>query len=110
MNRFLDRIGKVTVRLIDVNGPRGGNDKRCGVVLDLKGCGVVVLEEDGADLDSVIDRAADRVGRVVSRRVRFSALRRRAPKGDRYPARGRTGGNGAAPRKDTREKSDADVA
>ncbi|MBA4066598.1 MAG: 30S ribosomal protein S30 [Isosphaera sp.] len=69
LGRFGDRVGQVAVHLSDVNGPRGGVDKRCRVVVELPGHGPVVVEEADADLDALIDRAADRVGRAVVRRL-----------------------------------------
>ena len=69
LGRFGDRVGRVTVHLIDVNGPRGGADKRCRVVAEVPGHGAAVVEEAGADLGPLIDRATDRVGRAVRRRL-----------------------------------------
>lgn len=31
LDRFADRIGKVSVKFEDINGPKGGIDKRCTV-------------------------------------------------------------------------------
>ncbi len=70
LGRFGDRIGRVAaVRLADVNGPRGGVDKRCRVVAELPGHAAVVVEEADADLNALIDRAADRLGEAVRRRL-----------------------------------------
>lgn len=82
LGRFGDHIARVTVYLTDVNGPRGGADKRCKVVAEARGCGPVVVEDADADLDVAIDRAADRVGRAVRRRL--DAAR---PRDDRRHAR-----------------------
>jgi len=86
LGRFGDRIGWVTVHLIDTNGPRGGVDKLCRVVVEVRGCGRTVVENADSDLNAVIDRAADRVGEAVHRNLdrarRHSGLReRRAPSG-----------------------------
>jgi ribosome hibernation promoting factor len=69
LGRFDGRIRRVTVRLADVNGPRGGVDKRCHVSLMLSPGGNVVLEEKNADLVAAIDRAADRLGHAVARKL-----------------------------------------
>ncbi|MBX9584508.1 MAG: HPF/RaiA family ribosome-associated protein [Gemmataceae bacterium] len=69
LGRFGDRVGRVAVHLSDVNGPRGGVDKRCQVVVEVLGHGSVVVEETDADLGALIDRAADRVGQAVRRRL-----------------------------------------
>ena len=66
--RFGRRIARVAVRLLDVNGPRGGVDKRCCVDVSLIPVGKVYMEDADADLYVAVDRAADRVGRAVGRR------------------------------------------
>lgn len=62
-------VRSVTVRLSDVNGPRGGNDKRCRIKIPLPGGQDVVIEDTEADLYVAIDRAADRTERTVARRL-----------------------------------------
>lgn len=62
-------ITRLTVRLSDVNGPRGGEDKRCLIEVRLKQAPAVVIEDLEADLYVAIDRAADRAGRTLARRL-----------------------------------------
>ena len=62
-------IQRVTVRLSDINGPRGGEDKRCHIALRLKGLPRLVIEDTEADLYVAIDRAAERAGRTLARRL-----------------------------------------
>jgi len=69
LGRFGGRVVRVAVHLADVNGPRGGVDKRCRVVADLPGHPAVVVEEADADRNALIDRAADRVGHALRRRL-----------------------------------------
>jgi ribosome-associated translation inhibitor RaiA len=69
LGRFGDRIDRVTVRLEDVNGPRGGIDKRCRIEVSLKPGGTVRLQDEGSELYSLIDWAADRVGHAVGREL-----------------------------------------
>lgn len=64
-----DQVQNVTVRLADVNGPRGGVDKRCSVHVVLAGLPDIVTEDTEADMYIAINRAVDRVGRTVLRRV-----------------------------------------
>ncbi len=64
-----DRIKRVVVRLGDVNGPRGGEDKFCKIQVVLDGAPHVLIEDAGADLYAVIDRAADRAGRNAVKHV-----------------------------------------
>ncbi len=69
LNHGLDSISKIVVRLSDVNGPRGGVDKRCGIEIRLKGSTAVAIEDTEADLYVAIDRAAERAGRTLDRRL-----------------------------------------
>jgi putative sigma-54 modulation protein len=69
LTRISDRIKRVVVRLRDTNGPRGGEDKCCTILVVLEGAPSVVIEDAGADLYAVIDRAAERAGRNVAKRA-----------------------------------------
>lgn len=62
-------IGKVVLRLTDINGPRGGQDKRCQLRIPLPRMRAVVIEETAADLYLAIDRSIDRAGRALERRL-----------------------------------------
>ena len=64
-----DHIQRVVMRLSDINGPRGGADKRCHLQVVLDGLPDVVVEDIEADLYIAIDRATDRAGRTVGRRL-----------------------------------------
>ncbi|MEW5771452.1 MAG: HPF/RaiA family ribosome-associated protein [Pseudomonadota bacterium] len=69
LNHGDDAITRVTVRLSDINGPRGGADKRCFIEIRLKRATPVVIEDVEADLYVAIDRAAERASRTVARRL-----------------------------------------
>lgn len=69
LNHGGDFITRVTVRLSDINGPRGGADKRCFIEVRLKQLPAVVIEDTEADLYVAIDRAAERAGRTLARRL-----------------------------------------
>jgi ribosomal subunit interface protein len=64
-----DHILRITVRLSDINGPRGGADKCCHIQVVLPHLPDVVIEDTEANLYAAIDRAADRAGRTVGRRL-----------------------------------------
>ncbi len=64
-----ERMRKLAVSLSDINGPRGGIDKRCKIQVQLGKGQEVVIEDTEADLYLAIDRAADRAERAVVRRV-----------------------------------------
>ena len=65
-------LSKVSMCLSDINGPRGGNDKRCQVRINLPRTREVVIEDTDADLYVAIDRAVDRAERSVARRLERS--------------------------------------
>jgi len=73
------QLRKVSVRLSDENGPRGGKDKRCRIRIDFPGAQDVVIEDTEADLYVAIDRAADRAGRSVARRLERQRDHRHGP-------------------------------
>ena len=64
-----EHMHKLAVSLSDINGPRGGIDKRCKIQVQLGGGAEVIIEDTEADLYVAIDRAADRADRAVVRRV-----------------------------------------
>lgn len=87
LSRFIPQIRDVVVTLEDTNGPRGGVDKRCQVVVRLAPRGSVAIDETEADFETAIAHAAERAGRAVGRELE----RRHAA---------RTSGPGMSPRSD----------
>jgi len=69
LGRFEVRIRSITVRIFDINGPRGGADKRCRMALRLIPSGVILVEEVHADLFAAIDRSAERAGQALARKL-----------------------------------------
>lgn len=63
------KLRKVTLRLDDINGPKGGADKSCRIQIPIAGTKPVVIEEVQADLYVAIDRAVDRAARSLSRKL-----------------------------------------
>ncbi len=64
-----EQIQRIVMRLSDINGPRGGVDKRCHLQVALAGLPDVVVEDIETDLYVAIDRASDRAGRTVVRKI-----------------------------------------
>ena len=77
-----DRIRRIVVRLGDINGPRGDIDKFCRIQVHLSDAPLAAIEEIGSDMYAVINRAADRVGRVVVKQLERSRIGRRNGRGD----------------------------
>ncbi len=73
-----DHIQRVMVRLSDINGPRGGQDKRCHIQVVLKGMPDVVIDDTESDLYAAISRAVARASRSVARRLRRRQTLRRS--------------------------------
>jgi ribosome-associated translation inhibitor RaiA len=69
VGRLGRRIESVAVRLGDVNGPRGGTDKFCRLDAHLVRGDHLHVEDVDRDLYTAMDRAADRLGRLIARAV-----------------------------------------
>ena len=77
MSRHADRVQRVVVRFGESSRRRVGADKFCRIRVYLVDAPVAVIADVGADLYAVIDRAADRVGRVVVKQLGRSRFARR---------------------------------
>ena len=62
-------VRKIVVRLSDINGPRGGKDKRCTIQIPMPRAQDVVIEDTESDLYVAIDRAVDRAERALARKL-----------------------------------------
>ncbi|MFT3768407.1 MAG: HPF/RaiA family ribosome-associated protein [Minicystis sp.] len=81
--RFGDRIASIKISLADVNGPKGGVDKTCRVLVHGREAWSVVVSEQDADPYALIERAGDRVGQAVRRTI----IRRREHEKVALPSR-----------------------
>jgi len=80
LTRFDESIMRVSLWLSDVNGPRGGNDKICQVQIVMPGKPDVLIEETRDNFYAAINRALDRAGQSVVRRLERNRRRaKRAP-------------------------------
>lgn len=68
--RRQDRVRRVEVRLGDTRSRRGLQDRYCLIQVQLTDAPAVTVVDGGADLYDVIDRAADRAGRLAGDRLR----------------------------------------
>ena len=62
-------IERITVRLSDTNGPKGGRDQRCQIKVVLSGLPSVVVNETDSTLSRTIDCAVDAIAIAVRRRL-----------------------------------------
>lgn len=69
LGAYSRHVFKVTVRLADVNAARGGIDKRCQVVVALRGGRTEVVDAVESDLYAAIDAAAGRIRSAVGSTV-----------------------------------------
>jgi hypothetical protein len=76
LGKFAGSVERVSVRLEDVNGPRGGVDHQCRIKVVLRGLPSVVYQQRGASLQVVMDRAIAGAERAIRRSLR---RRRMAP-------------------------------
>ncbi len=70
-------VPRAEVQMSDVNGPRGGIDKRCQVELRTEGAGSVVVASVANDWRKALDNALARAARFLMRSWRRSSDSRR---------------------------------
>lgn len=84
--RFQSYIRCVSMTFTDVNGPRGGIDKQCRCVLQLKRMAPIVIEDRDGSFVSLVNRVANRASLTLSQRVDRKQSgyrsRRRSPRSD----------------------------
>lgn len=68
LNRLRHLSQRLTVRLSDENGPKGGIDKSVRVQLSLAGGRAIVVRAAGHDWHQTIDLVARRLANTLSRR------------------------------------------
>ena len=77
--RFSRRIHKVTVRLTDENGPRGGVDAGCLVTVHMEPGGPIVARALALQMTEAASQAVRRAGRTLARRLDRLQSRRKRP-------------------------------
>ena len=80
LRRLTAWVPRAKVQFSDVNGPRGGVDKRCQVELRTEAAGTVVIASLARDWRRALDRSLGRATRVLTRSLQRS----------QKPARGRS--------------------
>lgn len=70
LRRLTWLVPHADMRLTDVNGPRGGIDKRCHVELKTNLVGTVIVTSTAGDWRTAIESALTRATKVLLRNVR----------------------------------------
>lgn len=69
LSRFDGVISRVKARFFDVNGPKGGTDKRCLVSVKLRTSGQVAVLGDGSNFVDALSNCLDRLVRATRREI-----------------------------------------
>ena len=69
LSRFDPKLDNVTLTVGDLNGPKGGVDKRCQLQIKLRYGENVILTNLDSTVEVCVSRLADRAGRTIARRV-----------------------------------------
>jgi hypothetical protein len=75
LGKYSSSIERVTVRVRDVNGPRGGVDLMCRIKVVLSGLPSIVVEHQAALLKPALTRALTGVERAVRQTVQRKRMR-----------------------------------
>ena len=72
LRRLSALVPRAKVQFSDVNGPRGGVDKRCQVEIKTESAGTVVIASRARDWRTALDRSLTRATRVLTRGLQRS--------------------------------------
>ncbi len=86
--RFTPPLTRVILRISDLNGPRGGADKRCRIVVLGPGLGTAAVQSRNEDAYGAVRACIARAVHVVARKLARarSAPASASPRGDRTDA------------------------
>ena len=65
LSRFSRAIRTLRIRLTDINGPKGGNDKDCLIIARFRYGGEIVVRGGGQNNSMAMYRCVERLSRVV---------------------------------------------
>ena len=69
LGRFAARIRSLSIRVADINGPRGGIDKFCDIRVDVGLRQPVMVRERQASIHAAVAFAVERAERAVQRQL-----------------------------------------
>lgn len=76
LGRFSGKIRSVSIRLVDVNGPRGGVDKGCDIRVNVLHRQDVIVRERQANIRAAVALAVERADRAVQRQLKSDSRSR----------------------------------
>jgi putative sigma-54 modulation protein len=79
LSRFGHDLSSLNIRIRDVNGPKGGEDKQCQVFATGPRLGYSTLQELNEDAYQAVDAAIARLARTVARGLDRARDRKAAP-------------------------------
>jgi len=68
LRRHAERLTRVEVHLQDLNGPKGGVDKRCLMEARPRGLDPIAVDHEGGDFYLCVREAAGKLDRALRRR------------------------------------------
>jgi len=75
LGKFISSIERITVRVSDANGPKGGRDQICQIKVVLSGLPSIVVEQRDSELQDAVDRAVKATALAVWRGVQRRRLK-----------------------------------
>lgn len=69
LSKFGENIESTELTIRDVNGPKGGCDKECQIIVNMRKMGGVLLTMKDSSLSKVLSSSIQRVERMVARRI-----------------------------------------
>lgn len=76
LRRFHEQVRHITVRIVDINGPRRGVDSRCSITADLIDGPRLFVDATAAWPFAAITQAASRLGETIRRVRKRNAMNR----------------------------------
>jgi putative sigma-54 modulation protein len=69
LSNCTDHVKRVAIRLSDINGPKGGEDKLCQIQIKMAGTSDIIIKNTKEDMYAAIDHATDRAECAMIRKV-----------------------------------------
>jgi hypothetical protein len=67
LDRFAPRIGEVSLRVADINGPKGGVDQACTLAIQVAGGSEIYLRDVDSSPERCVHRLARRAVQAIAR-------------------------------------------